>query len=374
MPPHRNVLFITLDQWRGDCLSALGHPGGRDAAPRRPGAAAVSCSPTTGPTRHRAGRRGPACTPVPTSTATARSSTAPPWTPASPTWRSWPAGAGYDPVLVRVHGHLGRSAHGAARRPETVQLRGRAAGVPCPDRGPVGTGQPGLGPLARRAGGRRPGQPARTVRAHGGVPGRRRPRVDLGPGALSRRTLPDELRASDGGRVAGAARRRRRSSCTPRSSAPIRRGGTRSGYHDRYSAEAVGPFVGCADAGGGGGHPPARRVGHGAPVGRRAPRTSGSAGSCAPPTTVRSARWTTGWRRSSTTWRRAAWPNRPWWSSRVTTARWAATTGCSRSSGYWDESYHVPADRRGPAAEADGGRGHGRRGGDRVGGRAADHL
>jgi arylsulfatase A-like enzyme len=26
MPPARNVLFITVDQWRGDCLSALGHP------------------------------------------------------------------------------------------------------------------------------------------------------------------------------------------------------------------------------------------------------------------------------------------------------------------------------------------------------------
>jgi arylsulfatase A-like enzyme len=26
MPAARNVLFITLDQWRGDCLSALGHP------------------------------------------------------------------------------------------------------------------------------------------------------------------------------------------------------------------------------------------------------------------------------------------------------------------------------------------------------------
>jgi len=26
MAPARNVLFITLDQWRGDCLSALGHP------------------------------------------------------------------------------------------------------------------------------------------------------------------------------------------------------------------------------------------------------------------------------------------------------------------------------------------------------------
>ncbi|MEE8445054.1 MAG: alkaline phosphatase family protein [Alphaproteobacteria bacterium] len=26
MPPSGNVLFITLDQWRGDCLSAMGHP------------------------------------------------------------------------------------------------------------------------------------------------------------------------------------------------------------------------------------------------------------------------------------------------------------------------------------------------------------
>jgi arylsulfatase A-like enzyme len=26
MSPRRNVLFITVDQWRGDCLSALGHP------------------------------------------------------------------------------------------------------------------------------------------------------------------------------------------------------------------------------------------------------------------------------------------------------------------------------------------------------------
>jgi arylsulfatase A-like enzyme len=26
MASHRNVLFITVDQWRGDCLSALGHP------------------------------------------------------------------------------------------------------------------------------------------------------------------------------------------------------------------------------------------------------------------------------------------------------------------------------------------------------------
>ena len=26
MPAPLNVLFITADQWRGDCLSAVGHP------------------------------------------------------------------------------------------------------------------------------------------------------------------------------------------------------------------------------------------------------------------------------------------------------------------------------------------------------------
>ena len=26
MAPRRNVLLITVDQWRGDCLSAVGHP------------------------------------------------------------------------------------------------------------------------------------------------------------------------------------------------------------------------------------------------------------------------------------------------------------------------------------------------------------
>ncbi len=38
----------------------------------------------------------------------------------------------------------------------------------------------------------------------------------------------------------------RRSSSMPPSSVLIRRAGTRSGYHDLYDAEAVGPFVGCA--------------------------------------------------------------------------------------------------------------------------------
>ena len=33
-PSRRNVLLITVDQWRGDCLGAVGHPGRADAEPR----------------------------------------------------------------------------------------------------------------------------------------------------------------------------------------------------------------------------------------------------------------------------------------------------------------------------------------------------
>ncbi len=72
MPAARNVLFITLDQWRGDCLSALGHPVLE--TPTLDALAARACSsPTTGPTRPRAARRGRASTPAPTNTTTARS-------------------------------------------------------------------------------------------------------------------------------------------------------------------------------------------------------------------------------------------------------------------------------------------------------------
>ena len=53
-----NVLYITVDQWRGDCLSALGHPVVRDADPRRARRRRACCSPTTGPTSRPAGRAG----------------------------------------------------------------------------------------------------------------------------------------------------------------------------------------------------------------------------------------------------------------------------------------------------------------------------
>ena len=38
MARRRNVLLIIADQWRGDCLGVLGHPGGAHAEPRRAGA------------------------------------------------------------------------------------------------------------------------------------------------------------------------------------------------------------------------------------------------------------------------------------------------------------------------------------------------
>ena len=72
MPTPRNVLFITLDQWRGDCLSALGHRCSRRRRSTRWQPAASSL-PTTGPMRHPAVRHERACTRAPTNTATARS-------------------------------------------------------------------------------------------------------------------------------------------------------------------------------------------------------------------------------------------------------------------------------------------------------------
>jgi len=56
----RKVLFISADQWRGECLSALDH-----ACVRTPNldalAAIACCSATTIAKPARAARRGPAC-------------------------------------------------------------------------------------------------------------------------------------------------------------------------------------------------------------------------------------------------------------------------------------------------------------------------
>ena len=155
MPPARNVLFITLDQWRGDCLSALGHPVVADADTRpsgRQGRAVRQPLGQCGAVRALASlslhRHLPAPQPL-----------APQRHPARrPVHERGTRGPhpGLRPRPVRVHRHLGRSAHRGARRHEAVQLRGHPAGLPRSGRGPLGAGEPGVGAMARRAGRRRP--------------------------------------------------------------------------------------------------------------------------------------------------------------------------------------------------------------------------
>ena len=57
-----NVLFVTADQWRGDCLSCLGHPAVRTPDLDRLAADAVLFERHFAQ-RRPAGRRVPRCTP-----------------------------------------------------------------------------------------------------------------------------------------------------------------------------------------------------------------------------------------------------------------------------------------------------------------------
>ena len=179
MPVPRNVLFITLDQWRGDCLSALGHPvletptldalAGRGVLFRKPLGQCSAVRTFAGVPLH-------GHVPAPQSLDPERHPVGRPVHQ-----RGAPgSGGGLRPGALRVHGLVGRPAYRAVRRPEVVQLRGGASRIPGRDRRPLGKGESGLGTLARRAGVRRPGQPARPVRADRGVPGGRCPRLDLG--------------------------------------------------------------------------------------------------------------------------------------------------------------------------------------------------
>ena len=146
------------------------------------------------------------------------------------------------------------------------------------------------------------------------------------------------------------------------------------GYHDLYSAEAVGPFVGLRHRRGGGGDPSARRVRHGDARRRRARATSGSAGRCGRPTTGHSAKWTTGWLRSSTTSTQSGLAESTLVVLTSDHGEMGGDHWLLEKLGFWDESYHVPLIVVDPRAEADGGRGTDRRCGDRIGRRAADDL
>ncbi len=149
MPAPRNVLFITLDQWRGDCLSALGHPvletptldalAGRGVLFANHWANAAPCGPSraclyTGTYQHR-NRSILNGTPL-----DAR------FTNVALLARE----AGYDPVLFGYTDSSVDPRTVPAGDPEVVQLRGGAARIPRRHRRPVGKGQSRLGALARR--------------------------------------------------------------------------------------------------------------------------------------------------------------------------------------------------------------------------------
>ena len=124
--PDLNVLFVTVDQWRGDCLGSAGHPVVRTpnldrlaaggVSFRRHFAQAAPCGPEPGVALHRHVPHEP---PVGAQRHAARR---PPHQR-----RARRPGAGLRARAVRLHRHQRRPPHGRARRPAAAHLRGRAA-------------------------------------------------------------------------------------------------------------------------------------------------------------------------------------------------------------------------------------------------------
>ena len=333
MPPARNVLFITLDQWRGDCLSALGHPvletptldasGRRGRAVRQPLGQRGAVRALASLPLHRhvsapqplAAQRHPARRPVHQRGA------------------RWRASLGYDPVLF---GYTDTSVDPRTVPPGDPRLfsyEGVLPGLPRPGRGPLGAGEPGVGTLARRARRRRPA-PTRTTctsRWRGsrgptttGRPGRRPASRRSSRRRRSSAESVVEWLERNGGRAVlrprllhpsppAAAEPDRVSRPLPgRGRRAVRRAARRPRRRRRSTRSVRWPWRSPASG--------ASRRRAGAPADSRH-------------LLRRTAR---GGRRVGAAVRvpgaRAGWPSRPWSSSPATTARWAATTGCSRSS------------------------------------------
>ena len=119
-----NVLFVTLDQFRADCLSAAGHPVVRTPQLDSPRGRGSALRPPLQPGRHRAVRVGRRCTPACTSSITVSSATARHSTPAS-TRSRWPPRGPDTHRRVRLHRPGDRSARGDGprRSPATNLLR-----------------------------------------------------------------------------------------------------------------------------------------------------------------------------------------------------------------------------------------------------------
>ena len=311
MPPPRNVLFITLDQWRGDCLSALGHPvvetptldalAARGVLFANHWANAAPCGPSR------------AC--LYTGTYQHRNRSILNGTPLDARFTNvalLARGSGLRPGALRLHRHLGRPAHRAAGRSEAVQLRRRAPRVPRPRSRTRGSraARPGAAGSPRRASTSRPtrtsctsrwrGSPART---RTGRPGRRRAfRAELSQTTFIRQAVVEWLERNGDAPFFVHA-----SFIRPH---PPRRNPL--GYHDLYAAEAVGPFVGCATPEEEAAIHPLGAVAMAIP-GVGAPRGRAGAPAAAGHLLRRAAR---GGRRAGTALRvprrRAGWPSRPW--------------------------------------------------------------
>ena len=247
---NRNVLFITVDQWRGDCLSAFGHPVVETPALDRLAAAGHAVRQPLGQRRAVRTVAGPASTPGPTFTTTARCSTARRSTPASPTWRCWRG----TPATTRCSSGTPTPASIPrtlpADDPRLPQLRGGPPRIP--------GGRPrSLARQAARSGarwlaaqGRRRTRPTRTIstdRSRGASPGSAR--VDVGAGPFRRRALRNRLH--------GANRSSNGSSATASEPFFVHASFIRphpprrnpAGYHDLYRADDLPPFVGAPTPG-----------------------------------------------------------------------------------------------------------------------------
>ena len=268
MPSARNVLFITLDQWRGDCLSALGHPvletptldalAGRGVLFANHWANAAPCGPSR------------AC--LYTGTYQHRNRSVLNGTPLDARFTNvalLARGLGYDPVLF---GYTDTSVDPRTVPPGDPRLfsyEGVLPGFRALIEDPWEKGSPAWGRWLAAQGFDVPVEPPRSVRAHGRLPGGGRPRVDLGPGpvpASCRRRPSSDAPWSSGWSTTAT----RRSSSTPPSSVRIHPDGTRSGTTTGTRPRRSGPSSGA---------PPPRRRGRST---RSAPSPWERPGSSAP--------------------------------------------------------------------------------------------
>ena len=373
MAPPRNVLFITVDQWRGDCLSALGHPvvetPALDALARRGvlfanhWANAAPCGPSraclyTGhlPAPQPLGaQRHPARRPL-----HQRGAPGP--------------GVGLRPRPVRLHRYLGRPADGPAGGPPPVH----ATRGSCPGSAPSSTTPGNRG--ARR--GEHGWPPRASTSPPTPMSSTSRFRISPAPTTtVPRGRRPGSPPHLSQTRFVGQAVTEwleangdepffvHASFIRPH---PPRRNPV--GYHDLYHADQIGDFVGCARPRGRGGDPPPGGVRHvrAADSGRRS--TIGTAA------------------RLRATYYGA---QREVDDGLGQLFDFLEESGLAESTliivtsdhgemggdhwlleklGYWDESYHVPLIVVDPRPEADGRPRHRRRRGHRVGRHSPDHL